>query len=96
MAKKDPHDDPKLPNIAILKSIRLKGKHIEKGSVVAKKDFPNKATWQNMVHMGKPSGEETDDPVKVVKPNKETKSKTGKSGKTNKSDESGDGNLPGT
>jgi len=92
MAKKDPHDDPKLPNIKILKAIRIKGEHVAKGTVVKKSAFPNKASWQNLVHMDKPRAEETD--AKVGEPKKETKPK---SGKTDKTDGSGDGgNLPGT
>lgn len=91
MAKKDPHDDPKLPNIKILQAIRLKGEHVAKGTVVKKSAFPNKASWQNLVHMDKPRAEETD--AKVGEPKTDKTNKTGKSGKP---DESGEGNLPGT
>ena len=73
MAKKDAHNDPKKPNIKILQAVRLKGKHLEIGTVVAKKDFPNNGSWQNLCHMDKARAEETADPVGAPKPEKATK-----------------------
>ena len=63
MAKKDTHNDPKKPNLKILQSIRVAGKPVAKGAIVSKKDFPNKASWQNLAHMKNPRVEETDEKV---------------------------------
>ena len=63
MAKKDAHNDPKKPNLKILQSIRVAGKPVTKGAIVSKKDFPNKASWQNLAHMKNPRVEETDEKV---------------------------------
>lgn len=91
MAKTSKHDDSKKPNIKILQAVRIKGEHVAKGTVVKKSDFPNKASWQNLVHMDKPRAEETDD--KPGAPKKESKSKPKKEPKADKSDGEG---LPGT
>lgn len=42
---------------------KLKGRTVVKGEVVAKDDFPNKQSWQNLLHMPKPRVSETSDPV---------------------------------
>ena len=67
MAKKDEFNDPKKSNIKALTGFRLDGKHVGKGDVVSKKDFPNKSDWQNLCHMTPARAEETDDKVGAAK-----------------------------
>ena len=50
-------------NVRALKSFRLKGEVIVEGEVVAKSQFPDKGTWQNLVNMKPARAEETDDAV---------------------------------
>jgi len=66
---KDPFNDPKKPNIELVRSVRLKGEHLQgrnpedKGSVgqvVSKKDFPNNDSWKNLCHMEPVRAEQTD------------------------------------
>lgn len=57
MAEKDK------PNLLVVKSIRLKGRHVDAGSVIPKTSFDNKGDWLDLVHMSDPILEETDDPV---------------------------------
>ena len=83
MAKKDAHNDPKKPNLKILQSIRVAGIPVAKGTIIAKKDFPNKASWQNLAHMKNPRVEETDEKVQDApeKPEAPEKKDGGKSQK---------------
>jgi hypothetical protein len=73
MARKDPYDDPKKPNLLVLTSIMVAGKAIKKGTVVPKSAIEKKADWKNLVHMDPPRLEETD--LKVGEPTKKAPAK---------------------
>lgn len=62
-------DDKKLNNIRILRDIRVCGKVVEKGDVIAKTTFANKSDWQNLCNMQPARCAETD--KKVGKADKE-------------------------
>lgn len=59
MSKKDPYNDPKLPNLVVLRSFRLSGDAVPVGAVIAKSDFSSTGEWQNLAHMTPPKVEET-------------------------------------
>ena len=68
MAKKDDKEfnDPKKPNLKVLREFRLGGKPVGVGAVLAKSDFDSfggKGAWQNLVNMVGPKLEETADEV---------------------------------
>ena len=62
VAKKDPFDDQKRPNLKVLRAIRLQGEHVPVGAVFPKSEMP-KPEWKNLVHMERPRLEETDEEV---------------------------------
>lgn len=64
MAEKVVEEDKKLPNLEILQDIRLRGKPLRKGAVVAKADFPNKGLWMTLENMPKPRVKQTSDKVR--------------------------------
>lgn len=61
------HEDKKKPNLKVLQSFRMRGTPVQKGSIVAKADFPEKQDWLNLLHMPKPRVEETAEKPKVAK-----------------------------
>lgn len=80
MAKKDEFNDPKKPNIKALSAYMLNGEPVAKGEVKSKKDFSNKADWQNLCNMEPARCEETDEKVgapKAEKPADDKKSDKG-------------------
>ncbi len=60
---KDKAEDKAKKNIKALRDLRVQGKHVAAGEVVAKSAFPNKADWQNVCNMTPPRAEETADAV---------------------------------
>ena len=82
MANKDEFNDPKKPNVKALSAYMLKGKPVAKGQVMSKKDFTNKADWQNLCNMEPARCEETADAVGAPKAEKPADDK--KSGKGSK------------
>lgn len=59
--------DKSKKNVRALVSFRLKGVPIEVGEVVKKEEFPNRASWQNLLNMEPPRVEETNDSVGKAK-----------------------------
>lgn len=83
-------EDKAKKNIKALRDLRVKGKHVATGEVVAKSDFPNKADWQNVCNMTPPRAEETADTVTA-----EGKTALGKT-KTKAKAPVANGGMPGT
>ena len=55
-----------LPNLKVLRPFRLKGEHIEPGSVVSKSDFENAGDWAELVTMTPQTCTQTDEKPTVV------------------------------
>lgn len=55
--------EKQLPNLRVLRSIRIGGKHVEKGSVISKSAFDNRGDWDDLCKMSPAKLEETDDKV---------------------------------
>lgn len=63
-----------LKNLKVINTgIRVAGAAYCVGDIIAKDAFPNKASWQNLLHMAKPRVEETDDAVGKAKPKAKAK-----------------------
>ena len=56
----DPHDNPKMRNLRILRAIRINSNAVPVGAVIAKSDFNRKGDWQNLANMKPAKVEETD------------------------------------
>lgn len=63
-------------NLKVLRHIRIAGKHIEAGSVIAKSDFESKGDWMDLCQMKPARLEETDEKLGLV-----SATKTGKTTK---------------
>jgi len=63
----------KKSNLKVLREIRIKGKAVGKGSVIAKSEFANKGDWLNLCGMKPARLEETDDGLKKIDPVKAKK-----------------------
>ncbi len=55
-------------NLKVLREIRIKGKAVGVGSVIAKSNFANNGDWRNLCAMKPARLEQTDDDLKTVKP----------------------------
>jgi hypothetical protein len=55
--------EKQLPNLRVLRSIRIRGKHVGKGTVIAKSAFDNRGDWDDLCKMSPPKLEETDDKI---------------------------------
>lgn len=54
-------------NLKVLRAIRIKGKHVEVGTVIAKSAFESRADWYDLCTMSPPKLEETDEKIGVEK-----------------------------
>lgn len=50
-------------NLKVLEAIRIKGKHVEIGSVISKKEFESKGDWYDLCVMNPPRLAETDEKI---------------------------------
>lgn len=55
------------PNLKVLRSIRIGGKHVEAGSVIAKSAFDSRADWDDLCKMSPAKLEETDEKIGAAK-----------------------------
>jgi len=55
--------EKQLPNLRVLRPIRIGGEHVAKGAVVAKSAFDNRGDWDDLCKMSPPKLEETDEKV---------------------------------
>lgn len=84
MAKKPKSDDfhdTTLPNLEVVRPFRLKGDALQVGDIVRKKDFPNKASMLNLLHMDPERVKETDETPRRSGVKKADEAPTGGSGK---------------
>lgn len=54
-------------NLKVLQAIRIKGKHVEVGSVISKKDFESKGDWMDLCLMQPQRLAETEEKIGSVK-----------------------------
>jgi len=54
-------------NLKVLRSIRIGGKHVEAGSVIAKSAFDSRADWYDLCTMSPPKLSETDEKIGAEK-----------------------------
>ena len=72
MAKAGDLSTTSLPNLLVLRSFRLKGEHIEAGSVIPKSAFvaqdgtEDKGTWSELCSQQPQTCTQTDEPILVV------------------------------
>lgn len=59
--------DDSLPNLTVLRDIRVKGVARVKGTVISKKEFDNAGDWLNLCAMKPARLEQTDDKVGTKK-----------------------------
>jgi hypothetical protein len=51
------------PNLKVLRAIRIGGKHVAVGSVIAKSSFESRADWDDLCKMSPAKLEETDEKI---------------------------------
>lgn len=51
------------PNLKVLRAIRIGGKHVAVGSVIAKSSFDSRADWDDLCKMAPAKLEETDEKI---------------------------------